>query len=194
MRSCQFTVFQAPVTGIIMVKKSVHEGGRKVVLVGMVIFILTGCDGFLAYHLRDAELEESLKRSKPMFNRLVRMADENPDVARIASDFYKLGSNDSEPIWEACSRFPKARWDEYRELFRTLNLKNGMMRLSEYPGVLFLLPVHNEHTVFDEKGYAYSSRPLAPLRDSLDDPSAVKSGFGFKYLKENWYLFAIAKP
>jgi hypothetical protein len=161
---------------------------------GVFLFVLSGCYSEHAYHPRDAELEERLLKSEQIFDRLVQLADEDQGVARIASDFYKLDSNNFEPISVPTPRFSLYRWEQYRRLFKELELKGGLMRLSEYPGVLFLIPFYDELTEVDGEGYAYSSRPLAPLQDSFNDPRKIKSGYAFKYVKGNWYLYAIGKP
>jgi hypothetical protein len=154
----------------------------------------TGCDLFFAYHPRDFDLERPLLQSQPLFDQLIKMADEDPLVARIATDFYKLDTNNGKPIDEPTPRFSKDRWDQYREIFRALGLKSGLMRLPEYPGVVFLLPFYNELKLVDDEGYAYSIQPLAPQKNSLEHPREIRPGFVFKHVKGNWYLFAIGKP
>jgi hypothetical protein len=163
-------------------------------LICALVMILSGCYLFNGYHPRDTELEGFFLEHKQLFDLLIKMANEDRSVTRIANDFFKLDSNNSEPIRVPTPAFSRYRWNQYCDTFRELNLKNGLMRLSEYPGTVFLLPFYNELTLVDDKGYAFSPRPLVPLQNSLDDPRRLNPGFAFKHIQGDWYLFAIGKP
>lgn len=157
------------------------------------IFLLgSGCQS-LSRSPRDADLQRRLVQSRQIFDQLVNMADQDRAVARIAPEFYKLDSNNSAPLFEPTVRFTRNRWDQYRELFLRIDLKNGLMRLPEYPDVIFFLPFENVITPWLEKsydeGYAYSTASVSPLLDTLEHPNSIRSGFAFKRVTGGWSLF-----
>jgi hypothetical protein len=114
----------------------------------------------------DAQLEIRLTKSRPDFDQLIKMADEDRGVARIAEKYYRLDSNNSFPIFDPSERLFRTRWDQYRKLFQRLDLNNGLMRLPEYPNAIFLVPFENVFIQWGgesyDKGFANSPQPLSP--------------------------------
>lgn len=130
----------------------------------------------------DSELEETFINHECEFNQLIEMSKVDSKVLRIALNFTWLDDESySQP--DPGIGFSNERWDEYKELFTQLKLKNG---LQHYPdnGIFYLY-------ASNIKGYAYSTTELSPLLDSLDNPETkpVKSNMIYKKLKDNWYIY-----
>jgi hypothetical protein len=159
------------------------------------LMIVFGCNRSAPGDSSDAQLEIRLIKYRTDFDQLIKMADEDRGVARIAEKFYKLNSNNSSPIFEPADMFSRTRWDQYRKLFQRLDLKNGLMRLPEYPNVIFLVPFENVLIQWGsesyDKGFAYSPQPLSPSMDSLDNPNPIRQKNTFKHLMGNWNLYVI---
>jgi hypothetical protein len=164
--------------------------------------MVSGCDFILnTPHPTDAALIEDFQSKESNLNKLLQMSNEDPKVIRIAYDFTRLEDNWGWPRPESELGFSQQRWDEYRALFRKLDLPVGIERAEQKDGVFVYFPVStrglgNGHG--SSKGYAYLERELTPLLDSLDD-EAVKQFYQreasnrgvtlYKKLKGNWYLF-----
>jgi hypothetical protein len=90
--------------------------------------------------------------------------------------------------------FSTQRWDEYRALFRDLGIDLGMNRLDRNDGVMLIVSATGIVGRGTAKGYAYSTKQLDPIVDSLDLAMprpcvGQKDCIVFKPLKRNWYLY-----
>jgi hypothetical protein len=156
---------------------------------------LTGCYWFEGYS-PDRVMENHLRTRKDAFTTLVDMAEGDRTLARISPDFYKIGSNSSDPIYEPSSQLTLERWNIYRNLFSELELKQGIMRIPDYQEVILMIPDSAVRRIeLESKGYAYSSINLEPLSDSLDNLENRKRSrerpITFKHLEGNWYLYCL---
>lgn len=143
----------------------------------------------------DAALRSFFFTHRAEFDKLVAMAEKDGRVTRIAPDFTWL--NDSVAWPRKDIGFSTARWNEYRDLFRRLNLPTGISK-SINPTRIFC-PVILEGSVptGDEKGFVYSQAPLGPTLESLDERPPVKFWNGpdrshvlvYKPLEGHWYLY-----
>jgi hypothetical protein len=114
------------------------------------------------------------------------MAQEDSQMTRIAPDF----------TWPTGKEVPFSakRWDEYRDLFRKLGIKDGIQRLDKGGGVMLIVNSTGMVGRGTAKGYAYSKERLEPIIDSLNMPMprpciGQKDCIAFRPLKNNWYLF-----
>lgn len=146
--------------------------------------------------LVEPDLEPNFKRNTYDFEKLLKMAEQDSRVNRIAQDFTWVDSNTKWPRDDL--GFSNARWDEYRSLFKSLTLTEGIVRTQDYPGsVFFLARSFGLCTGGSSAGYVYSATPLAPISNSPSealDEEAHKNGsrhyaYVFKPLKTNWYTF-----
>ncbi|OLE53602.1 MAG: hypothetical protein AUG51_12090 [Acidobacteria bacterium 13_1_20CM_3_53_8] len=150
----------------------------------------------------DSALTQNFLDHEAEFNKLLSMADENSDVVVIDSNFTLLKNRYVWPRPESELGFSRQRWDEYRSLFKRLNIM-GTMRRSDMTGVLFFTAKIKSNELDDyetelfEKGYVYSPGQLYPLAESLDNEDDVWPETTYKKLKGNWYLYydrGICKP
>ena len=88
------------------------------------------------------------------------------------------------------SVFTESRWDQYRNLFQQTGLSVGLVRRNDGK-VIFPYWLYGLVTGGEEKGYVYSTEPLHPVVDSLDDiPIPVESLKPiYKKIAENWYMY-----
>jgi hypothetical protein len=142
----------------------------------------------------DANLEKWFSANRNLFDQLAMMAEADKNLARIAPTFFKVGNNNSAPIYQASPLLDLNRWDEYRKLFRQLRLDNGILRLSDYPNAVLMIPLGTDpQNGLQSKGFAFSRDALSPTCKSLDKKSFrnSKGEICFKHLAGNWYLFAL---
>src|SRR5687767_4467263 len=133
---------------------------RRAVLVALV-FVLAGCTG---RPRSDTWMREHLVRHRAEFDRLVQMSNEDygaSAVIRISSDFTRLKGNWAWPRPERNWGIPKTRWDEYRALFRALQLPSGLERVGEgYQQVQLM--VHGVGVASEGREYGYLWTPTPP--------------------------------
>jgi hypothetical protein len=142
-------------------------------------------------HPTDTSLKFMWLQHRSDFEKLIKMSNEDKHVVRIASDFTWLDTDVSWPRQNI--GFTKERWDAYRGLFKKLDIPYGIERSARYPSATFFISSSVGLLVNgSSKGYAYSTLPLSPTRQSLDNISlAGLSGdvTFFRPVGANWYLF-----
>jgi hypothetical protein len=164
----------------------------------ILLVISAGCDPFNSNskHPSDQKLMLLLQKNESSFNKLVAMSNTDSNVIRIAFDFTRLESSWAWPRPGSELGFSNERWDEYRDLFRKLGLKDGISRENNSNGPVIFFTASSKGMTFrgSSKGFAYSVNALSPAFDSLDQIEVLKQknqehGDGFKKIKDSWYLF-----
>jgi hypothetical protein len=165
----------------------------KLITIPLLLSLVIGCSlAFDTPHPSDDSLIQNFQNHEADFELLVRMAKEDSHVVRIASDFTWTDTNAAWPRPESELGFSAERWDEYRRLFKKLELKAGILN---YQPDLVLLTASTQGllTGGSGKGYAYSLKEPSPIVESLDNVSFKGSeksmNFAYWKLKGNWYLF-----
>jgi hypothetical protein len=143
---------------------------------------LAGCGA----HPSDESLRQRFFQDEASFDKLVRMAQDDPQMTRIAPGF----------TWPTGKEVPFStqRWGEYCDLFKKLGINDGIGRLDKQSGLMLIVNSTGIVGRGTAKGYAYSKKQLEPIVDSLDNPMprpcvGQKDCIAFKPLKNNWYLF-----
>ena len=151
--------------------------------------------GFNSSHLNDANLIRNFEQHEQEFNRLIQMAKEDSHVVRIAYDFTWLDTNYHWPRPDSEIGITKDRWDQYRQMFLRLGLKEGLSWTSD-GSLILITSAKGLMTDGSAKGYIFSTKPLSPTFDSLDHMGEeIKSGKiqpglpVYRKIKENWYLY-----
>jgi len=142
----------------------------------------------------DSVLEENFQRHEADFNRLLKMAENDSNVMRIAPDFTWLVDDASWPRPKERLGFTEQRWSEYRQLFARLKLEKGLLRYQDVGITYFFSSSKGLVTGGSGKGYAYSTKELSPLSNSLDSVPAKlvldsPNHTVYKKIQANWYLF-----
>jgi hypothetical protein len=142
-------------------------------------------------HPSDRALIENFRRHEAEFNKLIGMSRVDSRVIRIAEDFTWLDNNASWPRPDSDIGFSVERWNEYRHAFQVLGLKKGLMRPLDTDAVFLIASSTGAVPSGSSKGYVYSTKPLSPLSDSLDEiPHEFLSQHAvYKKLGNDWYLF-----
>lgn len=143
-------------------------------------------------HPTDAALEKNFREHRGEFEELLSMyAQDSQTVVAITHNLTRLDSNRDWPRPDAEIGISAERWNEYRRLFKLLDINEGVSRVPE-TGVL-LFSVSSSGTALDSvtKGYAYSQRKLEPTTESLDQipPNLLTGKPVYKRLEGNWYLY-----
>lgn len=165
----------------------------KLITIPLLLITIIGCSfAFDNPHPSDDSLIQNFQNHEAEFERLVRMAKEDSHVIRIASDFTWTDKNAAWPRPESELGFSTERWNEYRSLFKKLDLKAGI--LNYQPDLVYLTAsTQGLLTGGSGKGYAYSLKEPSPIVESLDNVSFKGSeksmNFAYRKLKGNWYLF-----
>jgi DNA mismatch repair ATPase MutS len=139
-----------------------------------------GCVG----HPSDQTLEDRFRSNESRFEELLKMLNEDSDVARISKEFAFRNSG-------ADPGLSKERLEKYRELFKVLSLEGGVHR--EDKSTVRFIASTNENVLLGNsaKLYLHSEVTPSPLVDSLDEvikTSAGKEARAFKKLYGSWYL------
>lgn len=150
-----------------------------------------GCDIYRDMHKevpKDSELERIFRENRESFVTLVRMAEEDSAVTRIAYDFtWVSGSGSSSDTGE--TGISDERWDEYKALFRKTRLEKGINR-EENGTVTFLAFTRGLAVSGLTKGYLFTKNNRDCSATSLDDLDEHRdSHFICKKIDENWYLY-----
>ena len=103
----------------------------------------------------DSELRNRFFQHETDFVKLVRMSDLDARVTLIRPNFTYLDTDASWPRKDI--GFSEDRWNEYRSLFRSLNIDGGVTRRTDYPSSVFI-NVYASGGVLgsSEKGSLYS--------------------------------------
>jgi len=138
-------------------------------------------------HPSDVVLEQRLRSHQADFDNLVRMFEEDSDVVKIT---HQRVFFDKSPI----RNLPIGRLDDYRSLFKTLQLEGGIKR--ERSHILLIASTKGMLIPNSGKTYLYSVTEPSPLVESLDavitshngdQPPVYKKLFGKWYLSyESW--------
>lgn len=146
---------------------------------------------FEKQHPSDRQMRGEFARHRDDFEKLVKMSDEDRHVVSIDFDSTALDSDGSWP--RANVGISPDRWNSYRVLFRELRISHGLARFEDYPeSVFFFASAIGIVPSGSAKGYAYSPKPLSPVRDSLDHFRVKESNedtFTFEEIAPHWYLF-----
>jgi hypothetical protein len=182
--------------------------------VGTVVLI-----GASSSHASDSVMIKKFIEHEADFNLLLSMANDDSKASIIRSHFVGreikgawppyiyLFENEGWPRSEAELGFSKSRWDEYRGLFKKLNI-DGIDRKHDMPDAVFFtasmnfspLDENEYKTEVTEKGYVYSGEGIYnSLTDSLDGLKINRPTICYKKLSEHnhWYLYyewSVSKP
>lgn len=173
--------------------------------------------GISSSHASDSVMIKGFIEHEDDFDLLLSRANDDSKASNIRSYFVcmenkgawtpsiYLFENEVWPRSEAELGFSKRRWDEYRELFRKLNL-DGIDRKDDIPDAVFFTasmvfsPLDENETEVTEKGYVYSAKEIyGSLTGSLDGVKINRPAIFFKKLNDHdhWYLFyawSVSKP
>jgi hypothetical protein len=141
-----------------------------------------GCGG--NPHPSDQTLEDRFRSNEAQFEELLKMLNEDSDVARISKEFAFLNSG-------ADPGLSKERLEKYRELIKVLSLDGGVHRQDKITVRFIASTNHKVLSGNSEKLYLHSDVAPSPLVESLDEvikTIAGKQSAVFKKLSGNWYL------
>jgi hypothetical protein len=146
---------------------------------------------------KDADLIQHFLAHEADFEKLGSMLDEDKDLGVIYNDGSYSGQNAQGNRLEVT--LTPGRVAEYREALRRAGIADRDVYSEQREGVhRVYIRVGNleSKSVYILKGYIYSSKELAPLKDSLDVGKweELKTARGrdcwYKKIKRNWYLYA----
>lgn len=156
----------------------------------------------------DSEMERIFKEKREIFNKLAEMSDADSEFKVITTDS-KFAFDNSEEFNQSYSgnkqsKLPVERWENYKNLFKEINLKGSLIRRDEESPVSIYL--NNDFKYYyltsASKGYVYSKEPLTPAIESIDsilkplktNEEKAKEFFKakrlfYRKLSDNWYIY-----
>jgi hypothetical protein len=145
----------------------------------------------------DEPLINAYVQHKSEFETLIRMAQSDKHLTRVASDFTWLEGNYGWPRRDI--GLSVERWKQYISLFQLIGLQEGWLRSADFPGgVFFIARARGLCAGGSSEGYFYALTTPAPLtngdmNDALEQAHAASKDHGrtfvFKHLAGDWYLF-----
>jgi hypothetical protein len=160
----------------------------RLMLASFVAFLMAGCLGVddPGPPPTDNDISSRFLASESDFKALVVMSQEdyaNSGVTRISVSFTRLKDNWAWPRSASQLGFSESRWNEYRRLFRQLNLPDGLD--TQGP--------ENEMIMFEfwGAGLADNSRSRGVLYSihAVRPDSSASSRFLVRPLRDNWYIY-----
>ena len=139
----------------------------------------------------DSALKRQFAKHKREFEELVKMAQQDVHLVRIAEDFTRLDTDWSWPRKNV--GISEERWNEYRRLFHRAELSDGIE--TEENTIFFLVSASGSVVSGWGKGLAYSPVGLTPVLNSLDEkpPGRLFDKKGhvlvFRPLQPHWYIY-----
>src|SRR6266478_6635535 len=112
-------------------------------VIAVLCVIAFGARSWLSQHINtthptDSVLEARFQQHEVEFALLVDMSHVDLKVVRISPEFTWLDHNAAWPRSESELGFSKERWNEYRKLFKTLELDGGILQDTE-GGITYLI-------------------------------------------------------
>lgn len=139
-------------------------------------------------HYSDETLTEVFQKNKTDFDLLARMAQEDANMIRIADDFTWTKDSAAFPRPESEMGITKERWDDYKKLFVKLGLKAGILNYQPEK-IYFTSTTEGLLTGGSSKGFAFMIENTEIVFNSLDNFEFKSSGYAYKKLEGNWYLY-----
>lgn len=165
-----------------------YSGARLIVLSVCLMIVTNGClvpNVGIESPLSDSEIEESYFRNPKSFETLVKMIQEEPEIDRVAPNFFWSYENEhgypDGPSKLPDSSLSEERWNTYRELFAKCRLRDGIKRSGDNSVVYFYTGNHKE--IY----YSMDPIPSNELLKSLDDVDPEET-MKFKHLDGNFYI------
>lgn len=140
----------------------------------------------------DASLKHLFLTHRVEYEKLVAMVQEDVHVVRVAPDFTWL---DDDSAWPRKNvGISPERWNQYRELLRQVDAREGFMRHTNPLNISFPIVSAGLVPTGWTKGIVYSPEPLSPLVDSLDKrvPDRLWKGstvLVYKSIEDGWYIY-----
>jgi hypothetical protein len=160
---------------------------KKIANLLLIIFFLSSLNCNSARDISDDEMIKNFQNNEADFEKLRQMATEDSEVMRIGYDFTWLKDDVSFPRPKSEKDLSEERWNEYRSLFKKLNLKDGIINY-ENQKILFFMS--------KGKDYVYSVEEPSAIFNSLDKSNFDRPEFKgksrkiqYRKLKDNWYLY-----
>lgn len=182
---------------------------RRVLSAAAALVLACGCSsssgsssGAFAEWPADAALRAKFEKQRTDFEKLISMSNAEPKLWQITPGFARVDDFHPGRTPRAATEvdLPKARYTDYREIFRKLGLPNGLLREKAVPPAeQIFFPVYVKQMGSDdsvEKGFAYCECELPEHTGAeltLAEAQAKKPGPVFQRLEpgqQRWYLYA----
>jgi hypothetical protein len=158
-----------------------------------IALILSGCfnRSGIDSHPEDSYFESILKEKNQDLYAVISMLEEDRFLTRVAFKFTRTTGkwNESEQKWIPDEQLEESRWNIYRDHFRRIGAKMGVVVDHEPLMVSFLISTEGLSIGGSSKELTYfegSPRNLVTTFEGLD--TSAKEGTAFRRIDENWYI------
>jgi len=161
-----------------------HGRRRRSLLAVVGLALLFGGCLLSTKHPADAELLKNFQTHQVEFEQLLKMFLADKELGRVAPDFTR--PDDPRTVGVSPERL-----GEYRSLFKTLGLSNGIEGYKEKDLVYFHSSAQGLAVSGSGKGYAFAVIRPALVVDNLDNYRSrdSRSFTAFRHIEGNWYLY-----
>lgn len=155
--------------------------------------LATACLACGPPHPTDEQLISLFQQNSEDFETLRRMIMKDDGVASMNYRFHDHIGIRIVVHYFPCERLSRQRWRDYRELFRALDLENGITRtmqngIKQGDRVRFNVSSQGLSISGSSKDIVYASEPPSPVVESLDNWVPVDSWVAYRHITGNWYL------
>jgi hypothetical protein len=174
--------------------------GRAIVKYCVIGLALIGGASFVAIRTlapdnpSDEEMAREFASNRIHFQQLLSMIQAEPHVTRVAPDFIWVDGVRSPTEAEQLTYLPNARWEKYRQIFRQLHLKYGVVKMED-GSIGFLRSGGGLAVSGWGKDFVWSKTSMNPTlvlhtRKPMEDDCRGRRGTcqRYKALAPNWYL------
>ena len=174
-------------------------------ILGLVVVSIVGTISLLAWGIAPGEpsdrtLEKRFYRQRPDLERLTAMLAEDPQMTRIAPDFLWTQDSVAWPRPESQWGISRARWDEYKSLFKRAGVDKGAVRREKSKEALLIVytwgivpgGVSVGYLHCGQPGYGYEPTEPACIerKDSGTGMYGHSTSYGYRYKKitDEWFI------
>ena len=146
----------------------------------------------------DASLDRRFLRHRSELEALARMAQEDVNVIRVADDFTRLSDDWSWPRSESRWGITRAKWNEYRRLFKTVGVTTGWEK-DEMGNVYFIAHTQGLSVGGGSKGFVRcfgsggSEKAFLPCAEQKEkgqfQDNTPPDGCRYLRIAPDWYIF-----
>jgi hypothetical protein len=151
----------------------------RLLILLMILVAMAACGG--AYP-SDQKMVERLRSQNSDFSHLVEMFQQDTHLLSVDREFAHIS-------YDTKANLPNERMEEYRQLFKKLDLIN-IRRYRNAEGI-YLKAWHQDGFIIggSYKHYVYAKTSPSPVVDSLDTlKHSGHDAYAYKRASDNWYL------
>lgn len=160
------------------------------------VLLLTGFMFWFSTPPSDASLERRFYKHRADLQQIVKMAEQDAQMERIATDFTRNADWDTEPLKQR--GISDQRWNLYREIFRRADVPTGTWKDKNSNDILIGVWAFGLAIAAKTVGYVHCGKPSAGIvnlyRPCLERKESGKINekddfIRYKQIEPDWYIY-----